>query len=241
MRPVDVIRLRVWIVLAASAAATVGLAGSATAQVAASLSIASDYRLRGVSLSDRNPVLALSVSDDLANGVYLGGSAIGAAPSGDGARLVGNMEYAGYAARLENGLTWDVGLDNQVFRVPTPTPLRLSYSEAHVGLSNGDVSARLYYSPNYLRPGLSIAYLEVGGVLRPTDDWRVAAHLGFFKPLAGTGGTTVRRERTDVRLDIVRRFRSGELGLGWAAASPAALPAPARSRGAFVLSATASF
>lgn len=201
----------------------------------------SDYRLRGVSVSDLRPTLGLTLGDDFANGVFLGGSVIGQDTTHDGPRMLGHMEYLGFAARRSDGVAWDVGVDNQDLSVHTRPSIRVRYSEVYFGVSNGDISSRLYVSPNYLRPGLSAAYLELNRVWRFERDWRLAGHLGVFQPLAGTSGTTVRRTRLDARFDLVRRLGAAELNLGVTAASPAALPEPRRSRPGLVLGATAFF
>jgi hypothetical protein len=227
--------------LVSVAAVALGLWTPARAEVAASLSLQSDDRLRGVSVSDRRPVLSLNLADDFANGLYVGGSAIAQQTPGGQAGRLGHTEYVGYAARGSGGLVWDVGLDNQDLRVMTAKPVRLRYSEVYGGVSKDDLSARIYYSPNYLRPGLSVVYAEINRTLRPNDDWRLSGHLGAFQPLGGNSGTTVRRSRYDVRFDVVRLYRRAEFDLGWAMASPPAAPEPHRSHGGLVAGVTLAF
>lgn len=213
----------------------------ARAQVSTSLSVLSDYRIRGVSVSARRPALSLSVADDLSNGVYFGGSFIGQEGPEHSPHKVGHMEYVGYAMR-KDGLAWEVGADNQDLSVYTqPTKVHLKYSEAYVGVSGEALSARVYYSPNYLRSGLNVAYAEVNGVVRPADAWRVTGHVGFFQPVSGNKGTGVRRERVDLRVDVVRRLGPAELALGWAMASPAPLPDRRRGESGLIASATVFF
>ena len=139
------------------------------------------------------------------------------------------MEYLGFAARRGDGVAWDVGVDNRDLSVPHPAVHPRAILEVYFQVSNGDISSRLYVSPNYLRPGLSAAYLELNRVWRfeRTSSWQAAGRL---QPLAGTSGTTVRRTRLDARFDLVRRLGAAELNLGVTAASPAALPEPRRSR-----------
>lgn len=222
--------------------AAASLAVPARAQIAGSLTLHSDDRLRGVSISDRRPTLTLSLADDLPNGVYLGASATGEdAGGGEGLRALGHAEYLGYAMRRSNGLTWDVGVDNEDIRIYAGRRVRLRYTEGYVGVSNGSLSGRISYSPNYQRSGINVAYAEVNGVMRPADNWRLAGHVGAFVPVSGTSGTPIRRNRYDIRLDVFRRFGPVELGLGWAAATPAAAPDPRRSHGGVIASASWAF
>ena len=214
--------------------------GTAQAQFAASVALTSDYRVRGVSLSDRRPALSLGVSDDLANGVFLGGTAIAQDAADSHGRFLAHEEYAGYAQRLTNGMTWEAGLDNQRYEGYGPTPIRLSYSEAFFGLSAGRVTTRLYYSPNYNGSGHNIAYLETNAAMRPAGGWRVAGHVGVFEPLNRWRGVAM-RPRYDARADLIRKLGPAELSLGWAAASPPAGPEHKRSRGAFIVGLAAYF
>lgn len=226
-RRIDVTPLRLG---ATVAAAILGLALPAKAQVAVSASLQSDFRVRGVSVSDRRPAAGLTLARDFAGGAYAGGSVLVQQGAEQDVVGLGHMEYLGYAARGANGLTWDIGLDNQDFRIQTAQPARLRYSEVYAGVSKNDLSARLYYSPNYQRPGLSVLYLDLGGTMRPSDDWRLSGRLGAFLPLAGNAGTPIKRNRYDARIDLVRIFRSVELDLGLTGATPAPAPDPRRSR-----------
>lgn len=217
--------------LGAAVAAGLGLAGPAHAQLSGSVSLQNDYRIRGASVSDKRPTFSLTLSDDLSDGVYFGASVILGDTTSEGVQLLGHTEYVGYAHHNLNGLTWEVGADNVDFEIYPAPNFHLTYSEAYVGLSNGTFSSRLYISPNYLQEGLTAAYGELNAVARPSDDWRLSAHLGYFVPLAGNSGTTVRKDRLDVRFDVVRRFGPAELNVGWTSAFPAAFREPWRSSG----------
>lgn len=227
---------------AAAAGAVLAVSHPAQAQIAGSVSIVTDYRLRAASVSDRRPAASLTVSDDLANGVYFGGTVVaGQTRTEDAPQILGHIEFLGYAHAMANGLTWEVGADNVDFNLYPEPNFHLSYSEAYAGLSNGTISSRLYLSPNYLQSGLSVGYLEVNGVARPNDDWRLSAHVGLFKPLGGNARTTVRKDRMDVRLEAIRKLGPTEINVGWTSAFPAAFPAPWRTGSAFVAGVTAYF
>lgn len=208
---------------------------------AVSLSLASDFRVRGVSMSDRQPALSLSFSEDLANGVYGGATVLGQGGRDGGLQMLGHVEYVGYAVRRPGGVAWDFGLNNQDFKLETLQPFHVRYSEVFAGISDGRFSARLFYAPDYLQQGIQVAYLDIGAVARPADGWRLSSHLGVFKPLAGFEGKPVRRTRYDARLDLVRRVGRFDLDLGWATAAPAPAPDSRRSRPALIAAATAFF
>jgi uncharacterized protein (TIGR02001 family) len=191
----------------------------ARAQVAVAATVMSDYRLRGVSLSDRRPALTLGLSDDLSNGVYFGATAILQDAAGPHGHFLGHQEYLGYAQRLDNGMTWEAGLDNQHYEAYGPTPLRQTYTEAYFGLAAGRISTRLYYSPNYNGSNHSTAYFEANTAFRPADGWRITGHAGIFQAL-NTWKFSPRKPRYDGRIDVIRRIGPAELSVGWAGASP---------------------
>jgi hypothetical protein len=227
-------------VLGAAAAVGVGLASPAHAQLSGSVSLQNDYRIRGASVSEKRPTVSLTVSDDLSDGVYFGASVVVGDTRDEGAQVLGHTEYLGYAHRNLSGLTWEVGADNVDFELYPAPNFHLSYSEAYVGLSKGAFTSRLYISPNYLQEGLTVAYLDLNAVVRPSDDWRLTGHLGYFEPIAGNARTAVRKDRWDVRFDVVRRIGPAEVNLGWTNAFPAAFPARWRS-GAGVLAGISVF
>src|SRR5690349_12947644 len=85
---------------------------AALAQVSGSVALLSDYRFRGVSLSNGKPVAQAGVAYDAPQRWYAGGlvSAVLAGCFPDCGGLQG-VVYAGYAARQSNGLAFDVGGD----------------------------------------------------------------------------------------------------------------------------------
>ena len=214
--------------------------GPAKAQVSAGLAVTTDYRVRGVSLSDRRPAMTLSLSDDFANGVYAGAVAVAQDAPPSHMRFLGHQEYLGYARRMDDGLTWEVGADNQHYVGYGPTPLRLNYTEAYAGLSGRNLSARLYYSPNYNGSDHHIAYFETNAVVRPADGWRITGHAGVFQPL-NDWPFVKRRPRYDGRIEVIRTFGRAEVSLGWAGATPSVGPDPKRSRGALMVGASVYF
>jgi uncharacterized protein (TIGR02001 family) len=177
-------------------------------QFGGALSLDSDYRLRGVSLTDNRPAIGASFTYDHASGAYAGAAVLAHDPP-DGGRLLGHMEYAGYALRGRGGYDWDLGVSNQDFTPYGSQRAHLRYSEVYVGVSRGDLSARVYYSPNYLRSWGTTAYLDLNGVLRPAPNWRITGHAGALVPMGG--GSAPVRTRYDLRLGVARDFKAGEI------------------------------
>ena len=213
-------------------------AGAAQAQVAGSVTLASDYRLRGFSLTDRRPALSVSAAYDAASGLYAGGTVIAEDAEGRGVRVLGHMEYAGYAWR-SGGRSFDVGLNNVELRLARSRIIEIDYTEVYAGVAVDNLSARLAVAPNYPRHGMETFYLNVAGVWRPAEQWRVSAAAGATARTGDYPGFDDRRRLYDVRLGVTRAFERGELSLSGVAVLPSALGRT--SRAGLVLGATVFF
>jgi uncharacterized protein (TIGR02001 family) len=216
-----------------SAAAALAVAAPAAGQVSASVSIDSDFRLRGLSMSDRKPAISLALAYDHPSGFYVGGQAI-AAPFGDETRMVGYVEYAGYAWRAK-GLSWDLGVDNQNLSLYYGGRYRWDYSDVYAGVSGRNLGVHVYYSPNYLTHDTSAGYLSVDGAFRPADNWRVFGHLGAFTPLHKGPDAAWLRDSYDARIGVARVFSHAEVRLSAVGATPSFRPDPALTRPGVVI------
>jgi uncharacterized protein (TIGR02001 family) len=216
--------------------AALAMAAPARAQISGALGIQSDYRFRGISLSDREPVLTLDLAYDHPSGLYAGGSAI--ALDEHGPRALGFIEYAGFATPRIGRVSLDFGLDNQNLSAYADKRYPLNYSEVYVGVAGRALSAHLYYSPNYFRSGVQTLYASVDGSVKPAEDWRLFGHLGATTPLGRIAG---RRQRYDLRAGVARRFGPLELQASVTATTPAPPPIYPPERAALVVGASWSF
>jgi len=202
------------------ATAPLCVAGPAWAQVGLSASLQSDYQYRGHSLSDRRPVVGLSLSYDHPSGAYAGVS-LSAPDASDSERRLAVIDYAGYARRLMAGLALDVGVtDANIISYKVPKR-RVEYQEVYAGLIGDHVSFHAHYSPNYLHTGSSTLYADLAGAVRPTPDTRLFAHFGALTPLVGPQVEGSRKVRYDASLGVARRFQHAELSLSWTTTFPA--------------------
>lgn len=208
-------------------AALLGLAPAAEAQVSGAVGLATDYRLRGVSLTDGRGVATFAANYDHPSGVYAGGSVVAHDPSSHGARVLGYQAYAGVAGRFAAGPSWDVGVSRVDMAPYFDRRYSLEYTQAYVGISQGGLSARLSLAETYPRHNGTTAYAELNGALRPAEAWRLTGHVGALAQLEGS-----RRDRTryDVALGVVREFRGSEAYLSWVAVTPRSRPAPSWTR-----------
>jgi len=170
------------------AAGLLGACPAVHAQTTVSAAVESDYRFRGVSLSDGTPDIWLNLDYDHRSGAYAGVSVIGTGGGYAGQAHVAAIVYAGFASRPVGGMSWDGGI------VHTHDD-DYDYDEVYGGVNAGAASLRLSYSPHYYGRRAQTLYTDLR-VSRPLSaNWRVFAHAGALTPLSGY----VRRPRYDVQ------------------------------------------
>lgn len=206
-------------------------ADPAHAQFSGSLTYSSDYRLRGLSLTEERPAISLGAAWDDASGFYAGGAVIAHDPANDGVRILGHTEYVGYAARLKDGgPAIDVGFANVDMSLYRDRKYPFGYKQVYVGVSKDAVSARVSYSPDYPRNGVDSTYVDLNAAIRPAEHWRLTGHLGAMRRWGGARATDGPVQRYDVRLGIARTFSRAEIQLAFNAITPRPNPIWRRSR-----------
>ena len=163
--------------------AALSAACGAFAQLSGTVSVVSDYRYRGVSLSDNEPAAQAGVTYDDAQGWYAGAFVSTAESAGyhetHGVQAIG---FGGYAWRLASGLTLEAGAD---YSVVTTSP-RFDYTEVYAGFAFQNVSGRVYYSPRYFGQDSPAVYGELNLAQPLHDNVHLVAHVGVLGSHAKT-------------------------------------------------------
>ncbi len=170
-----------------------------------------DYRLRGYSISNDHAVGIVDVAYDHGSGFYANGSMVaGQRGAGDDLTVVGLIGNVGYARRLNERLTLDTGVVHTSRLAHYSAGTTGRYTEGYVGLNAGNLSARISYSPDYLRDGVKTLYGEVNGGFDLTEKLRLDAHVGYLNCV---DYPEPRRcwNRIDYRLGVSRQFERFEL------------------------------
>jgi len=203
------------------------LVTAARAQVSASVSVVSDYRFRGISLSDDRPAVQGSVAWDHPGGWYAGAFASTIDAQFLAAKYEGVL-YAGFASRLVGDASWDAGVSYATF----PRSSEYDYLEAYVGLSASRLSARVHYSPDYFGQGVPSVYGEVNGAWPLGDRLNLLAHIGALRARHpaqyAVQGKTV---RVDGRVGLALDMRWATLQLAWVRGDTAAALYPVDREG----------
>ncbi len=192
----------------------------AVAQFAGSVSIQSDDRFRGRSLSEGRPVATLDLSYDMAAGFYLGGAVTAVATRHEGVRVLGFQENAGYAWKTKAGPVIDLGVANASYTEYYSGGASADYTEIYAGLIAGPIASHIHFSPNYFRHGVSTVYLETDGVARIAPRWRLNGHVGVLTQTGGPLAPMSRRTRYDWRLGIAHQLGRFSLQASWSGGGP---------------------
>lgn len=166
--------------------ATCGLllaAIQAHAQANATLTLASDDRYRGVSLSGSRPVLQLDVGVDDVGGDYAGVFASNARL--DGRDAVRWQVYGGRAGRFANGANWDAGVRYTGFANASG----YAYPELYAGVAGRRLGARVAYAWRYFGTGAGALYVGIDGEQPLSSRVRLLGHVGWLR-IAGDDGAT---------------------------------------------------
>jgi uncharacterized protein (TIGR02001 family) len=199
--------------------------GPLCAQVSGAVSLWSDQRYRGVSLSNGRPQLQLGLNYDAPGGYYLSGL-LAATPTGEAntvavlnaGRLWPISSDKGYALELGGNYTHHGAYSGA------------AYGEAYVGLIANRMNARLYYAPRYLGRSNRSVYAELEGNLPLGHDnrWSLTQHIGWLHGGAGRSGG----DRTDVKLGVNLHLSEGDLSLSCLYYWPSRPPIPQESTAA---------
>lgn len=214
----------------------------AYAEIGASLTLASQERFRGYSVSNGYPAATLSLSYDDAAGPYFEASVMAAGKPSEGVERYRFEENAGYALRIANGPTIDAGIvhaDYSGYRIYGQTAV---FTEVYAGLILKRLSAHIHYSPDYFQRGVATFYSDVDGAIPLTPHIRLNGHVGFLVQTKGpreAAGRTAQDWRIGAATDV--RNLTFELALA-SGAKKRSFYGGARVWGsALLVSATAAF
>lgn len=213
-------------------------AHAARAQASASVSLTSEYSVRGVSLSDGRATPQLSLSYDGAQGWYAGAFAAPHVRLGQQSNVTELIAYGGYAHQLPSGISWEAGVSSTAF----PHTSDYNYREVYVGLASDRVSGRLYLAPAYYGYGGRVAYGELNGFYPLRDRINLLAHIGALHRVNGQAPGT--RDHVDLRFAIGYDAGGCTVQLAWlgrAGIDPGTARGAGRAPRALALSASYSF
>ncbi len=192
------------------------LSGNVAAQVSGTVSLVSNYRFRGITLSADEPAAQLGLAYDDAKGWYAGGfaSTVEFPQSSEGQLQA--VPFVGYAWRSADGPSWEIGADYSTF-----TTAGHDYLEVYLGVAFENVSARLYYSKRYFGQDSGALYGEVNAAAPLLERVRLLAHLGVLRNDRVNPYSGQREHLVDGRLGIGIDLAPYSIQLSWVGISSA--------------------
>lgn len=178
---------------------------AAAGQIGAVVSIFSDERFRGVSVSDGRPVATLDLSYDAPHGLYGSLSGTLVATRDEGPRALSAIVNAGYAKQLRSGLIADVGIYHTRYTHYSGLSSGRSFTEVYAGLMGKAFGGRISVSPNYLGVARWTAHGEVDGHLDLSRNTFVEGEAGLLVPLSKSAYQEHIHSQFDARLGLARR------------------------------------
>lgn len=184
------------------------LAPTAHAQFSGDATIVSDYRYRGVSLSQGNPEAQVSVGYDHPEGWYAGGLLSGVKLYDLNTEQV--VTYAGYAGQLLSGLSWEGGVSSSSFLRESD----YNYTEIFIGATAENYSGRIYYSPSYFDQNARTVYAEFNAAYPLQDNLQILAHAGVLH-LITSSDVSPSSSRYDYRIGMNVKVADWNVQLAW--------------------------
>ncbi len=186
------------------------------AQISGTASAVSDYRYRGITLSDRKPAAQIGFTYDDPLGWYAGafGSTVRLAPPA-GVNFQA-IAFGGYATRLASGIALEAGGDYSAFTGAAYD----DYGEIFVGAATESVSARIYYSPKYFGQSSNAVYGEINASQLLFGSVRLLVHAGYLRTRYETGyRTSSAQHAVDGRIGVGVDFDPFHVELAWVGVS----------------------
>lgn len=203
-------------------------AAQASARTSGSVALTSDYRFRGVTLSDGLPALQFDLDWAVPQGWYAGvfTSSVRLPPGGSNS-LQGSI-YAGYSHRLTASWNWESGAVYSRFT----RDREYDYPETYLGLLSPLLQVRVHYARHYFGQGPAELYLELDGMRELGGRWRLLGHVGVLRREGMPPAERASHYRYDARAGLGARFGAFDWQLAWVGSAGGASYAfgyPARS------------
>ena len=194
----------------------------ARAEAGATVSVFSDLRFRGYSLSEGRPVAILDFAYDDPSCFYAGAAASGVLRQGSNPAPLGIQVSGGYAKQLRSGTTLDFGITHSSYSKHSNGSGNggQSYTELYAGVARGRLSSRIFLSPHYFESGRWTAYGEINGSISPARKWTIDGHAGMLVPLRNYSSADSYRAQFDWRIGLSRELGRLSLHAAWSDGAP---------------------
>ncbi|MDP6377998.1 MAG: TorF family putative porin [Pseudomonadales bacterium] len=148
------------------------------AEFSGNVTLATDYRFRGISQGDRSPAIQGGFDLETESGLYVGTWASNVGFAGSGALELD--VYGGFAGDFSESVGYDVGVLYYAYPESDSDP-DFNYVEIYGSLSFGDATLGVNYSPDYYAETDSFWYLYAGYSMGLGENFSLDLHVGLNK------------------------------------------------------------
>jgi uncharacterized protein (TIGR02001 family) len=191
----------------------------ARAQVGATVTITTDERFRGRSVSRGDPAIVFNLSYDHPSGVYANAAATASIVESE-PKVINFQANIGFLHRTTGGTGLDLGIVQSNYSKYASGERSANYTEIYAGFLTRQLAFHVHYSPHYFQPGAQTVYLTVDGVVEPARDWHLTAHAGSLVRVDGATLPNSARVGYDWRIGAARSVGPIELQLALSDGGP---------------------
>jgi uncharacterized protein (TIGR02001 family) len=199
--------------LGAAACACLLPYSNAAAQWSGTATAVSDYRFRGISLSDDKPAAQLSVNYDDPAGWYGGLFGSTVQLFGESSVTGQAVVFGGLARELGGGVHWDLGGDYVLFSASRG----YDYGEVYAGIATERANAHVHFSPDYFGLSRRSVYVEANATYPLDERVTLIGHVGVLV-LSGTSNPAFppsTRNPVDGRAGVVFDIAGFNVQIAW--------------------------
>jgi uncharacterized protein (TIGR02001 family) len=202
-------------------AVALACASPAAAQFSGSISLRSDDRFRGHSLSQGRPTMALDLSYDHPSGFYASVVVRGMLPRHEGPQLLAIEENIGFVRQIKPNVSIDLGVTNSAYSKYYNGFHNTHYQEYYIGILTKNLSAHIHYSPRYFGiHDYPTLYGDVDGAIPLTEKWRLTGHVGVLEQVGGPTLGPNGRTHYDYRVGTAVRLGAFDFLVEWTGGGP---------------------
>lgn len=191
----------------------------AHAQVGAAVTVTTDERFRGRSVSRGDPAVVLNLSYDHPSGIYASAVAVTTIVESE-PKVVNAQANIGFVHQTAGGTGLELGIVQSNYSKYSSGGRSANYSEIYAGVLRRNLALHVHYSPHYFQPGVQTVYAALDGAVEPARNWRLTAHAGSLVRLTGPTGRGSSRLGYDWRVGAARTLGAVELQLALSDGGP---------------------
>ncbi|MBV1691325.1 TorF family putative porin [Novosphingobium sp. G106] len=184
----------------------------AHAQAGATVTITTDERFRGRTVSRGDPAVVFNLTYDHPSGVYAGAAATTTIVESE-PKVINVRANIGFIHRTAVGTGLELGVVQSNYSRYSSGGRGANYTEIYAGVLTRQLALHVHYSPHYFQPGVQTVYVAIDGAVEPARDWHLTAHAGSLIRVAGGTAGGASRVGYNWRIGAARSLGAVELQL----------------------------